>query len=72
MGEQSKPGLVLRANIIKVPTNPPCRQELQLTVLQGRNLAAKDRSGTSDPVCASSRCIALAINARVAYAITES
>ncbi|KAF2023551.1 hypothetical protein EK21DRAFT_118651 [Setomelanomma holmii] len=30
--EQSKPGLVLRANVLK-----------------GRNLAAKDRSGTSDP-----------------------
>ncbi|KAL5386811.1 hypothetical protein DPSP01_003830 [Paraphaeosphaeria sporulosa] len=32
MNENSKPGLVLRANVI-----------------QGRNLAAKDRSGTSDP-----------------------
>ncbi|KAH7371256.1 phosphatidylserine decarboxylase-domain-containing protein [Pyrenochaeta sp. MPI-SDFR-AT-0127] len=32
MAEQPKPGLVLRANVIK-----------------GRNLAAKDRSGTSDP-----------------------
>jgi hypothetical protein len=30
----------------------PRGRELELTKLQGRNLAAKDRSGTSDPVSA--------------------
>ncbi len=48
---EQKP-LILKVYVIKVKLPPAYRVGLLLTRPQARNLAAKDKSGTSDPVSA--------------------
>ena len=50
MEPKSTASLALRVTVVKVAT-PPARLQKLTALLQGRNLAAKDRGGTSDPVC---------------------